>query len=120
MTFLKNKIKFSWKKLLNYRSVVKQVPFVFFLTCLAVAYIYNGYVADKTIRKINAAEKEVKELEWEFKTKKSEVLFMSKPSELAKALQPLGLKELSESPYVLKDTAKQDLMQITKQIKIGN
>ncbi|HUN03176.1 MAG TPA: hypothetical protein PLS00_09995, partial [Niabella sp.] len=33
----------------------------------------------------------------------------SKPGELAKALQPLGLNELEESPYVLKDSIMDEL-----------
>jgi hypothetical protein len=45
----------------------------------------------------------VKELQWEYKTVKSEVMFQSKQSELVKAVEPLGLKELTESPVVLSD-----------------
>ncbi|GAB3431767.1 FtsL-like putative cell division protein [Niabella aquatica] len=98
------RLKLSWKKWLNYQSIVKQVPFLFFLAFLAVVYIYNGHMADKTVRKINAMAKEVKELQWEYKSLKSEVMFRSKPSELSKALRPLGLSELNETPYVLKDS----------------
>lgn len=94
----------GWKRWLNYQSVVKQVPFFLFLTLLAVIYIYNGHNADKTIRKINRTAKEVKELQYEYKTVKSEVMFRSKQSELVKAVEPLGLKELVQSPVVLTDT----------------
>jgi hypothetical protein len=104
---IKNKnIKLNWKKWLNYQSIVKQVPFLFFLAFLAIIYIYNGHLADKTVRKINATAKDVKELQWEYKSLKSEVMFRSKPSELTKALQPLGLNELQQSPYVLKDSTR--------------
>jgi hypothetical protein len=95
-------IKLDWKRWLNYQSLVKQVPFFLFLTVLAVIYIYNGHYADKTIRNINRTAKEVKELQWEYKTVKSEVMFQSKQSELVKAVEPLGLKELTEAPVVLK------------------
>jgi cell division protein FtsL len=94
----------GWKKWLNYQSIVKQVPFFLFLALLAVTYIYNGHSADKTIRSINRTAKEVKELQYEYKTIKSEVMFRSKQSELAKAVEPLGLKELIASPVVLKDS----------------
>ena len=97
----------GWKRWLNYQSIVKQVPFFLFLTLLAVVYIYNGHYADKTIRSINRVAKEVKELQWEYKTVKSEVMFRSKQSELAKAVEPLGLKELVQSPVVIEEeTAK--------------
>ncbi|MER3498971.1 MAG: hypothetical protein C4308_10230 [Chitinophagaceae bacterium] len=96
----------KWKRLLNYQSIVKQVPFFLFLAVLAVAYIYNGHLADKTIRNINTVAKEVKELQYEYKTVKSEVMFRSKQSELVKAVEPLGLKELATTPVVLKDTVR--------------
>lgn len=92
---------------MNYQSIVKQVPFIFFLALLALVYIYNGHMADKMVRKINATAREVKELQWEYKSLKSEVMFRSKPSELVKAVQPLGLNELRESPYVLKDSLEE-------------
>ena len=89
------------KRWLNYQSVVKQVPFFLFLTVLAVVYIYNGHLADKTIRSISRTSRELKELQHEFKTVKSEVMFRSKQSELVKAVEPLGLKELAQAPVIL-------------------
>lgn len=94
----------GWKRWLNYQSVVKQVPFFLFLALLAVVYIYNGHYADKTIRNINRTAKDVKELKYEYTTLKSEVMFLSKPGEVIKAVEPLGLKELAQSPAVLKDS----------------
>jgi hypothetical protein len=91
----------GWKKWLNYQSVVRQVPFFLFLTLLAVIYIYNGHYADKTTRNINRTTREVRELQYEYKTVKGEVMFRSKQSELVKAVEPLGLKELVSSPTVL-------------------
>src|ERR1700682_1091388 len=94
-------LKFNWKRWLNYQSIVKQVPFFLFLTLLAVVYIYNGHYTDNTIRNINRTAREVKELQYEYKTVKSEVMYRSKQSELVKAVEPLGLKELTVSQVVL-------------------
>ena len=99
-------LRLDWKRWLNYQSIVKQVPFFLFLTVLAVLYIYNGHYADKTIRKINQTAREVKELQYEYKTVKSEVMFRSKQSELVRAVEPFGLKELTTSPIVLKDSLR--------------
>ncbi len=98
--------RFKWKRLLNYQSIVKQMPFFLFLAALAVVYIYNGHNADKLNRGIASTTKELKELQYEYKTIKGEVLFRSKQSELVKAVEPLGLKELTESPIVLIDSTK--------------
>ena len=97
----KDSLVAGWKKWLNYQSVVKQVHFFLFLTLLAVVYIYNGHLADKTVRNSGRTTREVRELQHEYKTVKSEVMSRSKQSELVKAVEPLGLKELVESPVVL-------------------
>ena len=96
--------KTDWKRYFNYQLIVNNIPFFLFLSALAVLYIYNGHYADKLIRKISASEKNIKELEYEFKTAKSEVIFRSKASELIKAVEPLGLKELKVAPVNLSDT----------------
>jgi Bacteriodetes cell division protein (FtsL-like) len=93
--------KLDWKKLVSHKWVVRNIPFFLFLTLLAVAYIYNGHFTDKMVLRISTTEKKIKELEYEYKTVKSDVIFRSKASELIKAVAPLGLKELTEPPVVL-------------------
>jgi hypothetical protein len=91
----------NWKRFFNYKWVIKNIPFFLFLSVLAVVYIYNGHYADKLIRRISVTEKKIKELEYEYKTIKSEVIFRSKASELAKAVEPMGLKALIKPPVAL-------------------
>ena len=98
--------KTDWKKIISHKWVVRNIPFFLFLTVLAVLYIYNGHYTDKLILKINTTEKKIKELEYDYKTIKSDVIFRSKASELIKAVEPLGLKELTEPPVLLGADAK--------------
>lgn len=98
--------KSDWKRFFHYRFIVKNIPFFLFLSVLTVLYIYNGHYADKLVRKIAATEKNIKELEYEYKSVKSEVIFRSKASELVKVVEPLGLKELTRPPIVLTDSIK--------------
>ena len=96
-----------WKpSLLGYRWLMKNIGFFLFLAALAIVYIYNGHYADKISRDITRTDKEVKELQYEYKTLKSEVMFRSKQSELARAVAPFGLKELTRPPYILADSVK--------------
>jgi hypothetical protein len=97
--------KHAWKRLISYRWIVRNVPFFLFLAVLAVVYIYNGHRADKTIRHMTTVNRELKELQYEYKTIKSEVMFRSKQSELARAVEPFGLKELVHPPVVLIDSS---------------
>lgn len=98
--------RLDWKRFFNYKWVVENIPFFLFLSALAVLYIYNGHYSDRLIKKIGVTEKHIKELEYEYKTVKSEVIFRSKASELAKAVEPMGLKELTKPPVVLEEETK--------------
>ena len=101
----KNRSKTRWKpSQLGARWIMKNIGFFLFLAGLAVVYIYNGHYADKVVRDINRTNKEIKELQYEYKTLKSEVMFRSKQSELAKAVEPFGLKELTSPPRVIVDS----------------
>jgi hypothetical protein len=92
------------KRLFGYRWIVKNIPFFLFLSALAIVYIANGHYADNTVRNINKVNRELKELQYEYKYFKSEVMFRSKQSELAKSVETLGLKELVVPPAILVDT----------------
>ena len=80
------------KGVFNYQWIVKNIPFFLFLSVLAVLYIANGHRSDKTIRLINSTTAELKELQYEYKTIKSEVMFRSQEGQIVKAAEPLGLK----------------------------
>ncbi len=88
------------------RWIVMNIPFYLFIAALAIIYIANGHYADKTIRNINSTAKHLKEMEYEYKTIKRDVIFRSKESELVKAVKPLGLQELLIPPVRLIDTLK--------------
>jgi len=95
----------EWKRLfLNYQWMVRNIPFFLFLSLLTVLYIYNGHYAEKNIKNINRTARELKELQYEYKTIKSELMFRNKQSEIVKTVEPLGLKELMQPPLRLKDT----------------
>ena len=95
----------EWKRLfLNYQWMVGNIPFFLFLSLLTVLYIYNGHYAEKNIKNINRTARELKELQYEYKTIKSELMFRNKQSEIVKTVEPLGLKELMQPPLRLKDT----------------
>ena len=94
----RKKIKVSLRQIVNYGWVVKNIPFFLFLAVLAVLYIANGHYADKTVRNINATANELKELQYEYKTAKSELMYKSREAEMVGAAAPLGLKLSPEPP----------------------
>jgi hypothetical protein len=102
--------KREWRLRINYRALVSNMPFILFLSALALVYIANSHMAEKKVRRINKLGREIKELRWEYLNVKSELMFRSKMSEVSKAVEPLGLKELSNPPQkiVVKKEEKQD------------
>lgn len=101
----------EWRRFFTYKWIVANIPFFLFLGALTVAYIYNGHLADKLIRQIDKSEKHIKEMEYEYKSVKSEVIYRSKASELVKAVEPLGLKESKNPPLILGLKQQQDSAQ---------
>ena len=83
---------FSGTFLTNERTL-KHVPFILFLAFIAILYIANGYQADDKIREVNRITNELKELRSEYISTKSDLMFVSKQSEVAKAVEPMGIKE---------------------------
>lgn len=88
-------------------KVVEGLPFIFFLSFLAIVYIANGYQAEKLIRRIYRTNNELKEMRSEYITTKSDLMYISKQSQLARATYGLGLKELTSPPKKIVLTKKQ-------------
>ncbi len=91
---------------LTSEKTLSHVPFILFLALIAVFYIANGYYADDKIRQVNKIGNQLKELRSEYISTKSELMFASKQSEVAKAAEKLGLKEPVVPPTkILVDSA---------------
>jgi len=76
--------------------IVQQVPFIIYLTILAIVYIGNRYHAERIIRESLSLQAEVKELKAEAISTSSELLRISKQSEVIKLVVANGL-ELEEA-----------------------
>ncbi len=100
----------SWKggikKWMNSQWMLKNIYYFLFLGMLAVVYIYNGHYAENTIKDINRNAKALKELQYEYKMVKGELMMRGKQSELAKAVEPLGLKPLKDPPVIIIEKSK--------------
>jgi hypothetical protein len=82
-------------------AATQMLPFLLFLSFLCMLYIANSHMAMKNIRSIDRLNKEVKELSWEYKSLKADLMFKSKLTEVAKVVDTLGIKELIEPPKKL-------------------
>ena len=93
--------KAAFKSIFNYQWIVMNITLFLFLAFLAILYIANGHLTDKTIRQINTTQKELKELQFEYKTVKAELMRRSRAVEIENEVAPFGLVVAKEMPIRL-------------------
>jgi len=71
---------------LSKETTLKNLPYIFFLSFLAVCYIAKGYYDDDQVRKLNRLTNEKKELKTQYIVVKDSLVIKSKQTEVAKAL----------------------------------
>jgi len=84
--------------LVSKEAATDALPYLCFLAFLGMIYIANSHFAVNNVRRIDKLNKEVKELRWEYKSLKADLMFKSKLTEVAKKVDTLGIKELIEPP----------------------
>ncbi|MGD9994662.1 MAG: FtsL-like putative cell division protein [Salinivirgaceae bacterium] len=89
--------------------VIEQLPYLLFLTFVAVLYIGNRYHSEKIVRETSKTQTELKELRAESITTASKLMYISKQSEVIKLVNKKGLEleEAVEPPKKLR-VAKND------------
>ena len=81
---LKKLVKFDEKNLFN------NLPLLFLISVLAIVHVANNHRIEKKARQIIKTEKELKKLRWMYMTTKSDLMFKSKQSEVAKMVKEIG------------------------------
>ena len=65
---------------------------------LGMIYIANRHFAEKNIRDIDKLSTQVKELSWDFKSLKADLMLKSTQTEVAKEVDTIGLIEPNDPP----------------------
>jgi len=94
--------------LLTREKVVRQLPFVLFITLIIIFYIANRYHSEKLVRRTLELQKELKELRAESISTASELEYISRQSQVARLVDEknLELEESSKPPYQIVDRKK--------------
>ena len=77
---------------------VQYLPKILFVMMLGLLYISHTHNAEKTVRKIDQVQSDVEDLRADYTTLKSDLMFASKQSEVARKVKNLGLKESLNPP----------------------
>jgi len=78
---------------LTRKGFLKGLPYIIFLAFLAMIYIANIYVAESKLRRIESLKKELKEIRFEYIITKSNLMHLSKQSQVAKRMGIRGIRE---------------------------
>lgn len=83
---------------LTNRYVIKAI----FIFSLGLFYIANSHLYDRTVRRINELLEEVEELKVDLTFLKADYMLSNKRSEVARHLEPYGIRIPSTPPYVVR------------------
>lgn len=84
---------------LTWEMVQDALPFSLFLFMLLMLYIANRHYTEGLVIQADRMGKEIKELRWEYMTTKSELMYKSNQSEVAKRVESMGLTESVIPPH---------------------
>jgi hypothetical protein len=87
---------------INEENATRFIPFVLYVSLWVIIYIANHHYGEKTLGRIDKTRKEMKDLKADFYTINAELSNKSIQSEVKKAVEPYGLKELSAPPQRIK------------------
>ena len=86
------------KGFVSTEAATNALPFIMYIAFLGMVYIGNRHLAEKNIRDIDKIGKEVKELNWDYKTTKADLAFKSTLTEVEKRTDTLGIKQSLQPP----------------------
>jgi hypothetical protein len=99
----------DWKLIVNkvgQKGIVSNIPLLLYCAFLALVYITLNHHAENTIRDINKTARELKELRWRYVDEKTQIMALTKESQLEKTAITLGLKKTLVPPYKIEIETK--------------
>jgi hypothetical protein len=100
----------DWKQLLNTvgnKGIASNIPFILYCAFLSIIYITMNHFAENTIREINRTAKDLKEYRWKYVDEKTQIMFLTKESQLEKGAVLMGLEKTQVPPYKIQVTLSQ-------------
>ena len=83
------------KRIIGVKKMFAHLPFMYFVGFLTLLYIANGHYAEKNVRKVQKLKNEIREQRWEYVSMKSNLMYSSTQTQIARkvARKGLGLDE---------------------------
>ncbi|MDH3649840.1 MAG: FtsL-like putative cell division protein [Saprospiraceae bacterium] len=91
---------------LGSKWIAKNLAYLYFLIFLAMLYIANAHYTEKKLRKIDSLNKELRELNWNYMSLKSEVIYQGTYTKLGKDVSVQQLTNQGEPPRFISSRKK--------------
>lgn len=92
--------------LLTRNTTANLMPFILYLTGLALFLIFNAYYAEKKARELDLIRREMTELRIRYINTKSQYMFLTNQSEITRRLGSRGFIEPTEPPRPVYDLSR--------------
>ncbi|MFP4065291.1 MAG: FtsL-like putative cell division protein [Bacteroidales bacterium] len=80
------------------KSTPSLLPFIFYLSALALFLIFNAYYAERKARQVDQLQQEMTTLRINYVQTKSEYMYLTNRSEISRRLRTRGFIEPNEPP----------------------
>jgi len=84
---------------LTREKVAGNIPFLLYVSVLAMIFIGNTYSTERKFKEIEKTKSELKELRYRYITTKSELMFRCRQTEISRQANLIGLRESLMPPY---------------------
>jgi len=97
--------KTTWRDVVekfSYNGIVRNIPFLLFLSVLCVLYIANSSRAVSLTRELTEKGKELKELRWQYLDIQSRLMLATSESQLMQRAEGIGIKPLDKPAFEIR------------------
>ncbi len=94
--------------LITRNATAGAIPFIIYLSGLALFLIFNTYYAEKKAREADLLRREMTELRINYIQTKSQYMYLTNRSELAQRLHSRGFIEPTEPPKLIYDNSRNE------------
>lgn len=99
--------KTTWRDVVerfSYNGIVRNIPFLLFLSVLCVLYIANSSRAVSLTRELTEKGKQLKELRWQYLDIQSRLMLATSESQLTQQAAGIGIKPLDKPAFEIRVT----------------
>lgn len=90
----------------NVENWYAKLPFIYLIVFLCSVYVFSAHQAEKKVRSIQAIQKDLTELKWQYTSLNADWMYSSTRSQISERVAPIDLKWTGSTPVIIETTTK--------------